>query len=161
MSIFPAPEEPELPEGMTKLLNNVGFAVTMGTVFGSIQSAWLAPHKMTDGVQLAEGVLPSFRTMWFYVGGNAAKMGGVAVAYTLAESVACSMRGGYDWATTMSAAFAAGTFVGTSATLKASNAFFYGLCFSIIGLAVHMTGGSFSQDVEKKFARNRGYRIID
>jgi len=152
-------ERPPAPEGMTKLLVNVATGALIGGVYGSIQSAWFAPHRQGDGMELAVDALPSLKTMWKHVGGNALTLGCVAGIYTVTEGLAASVRGQYDGYTTVSAAFTSGVFVG-SKTLKMASAFFYGVGFGFVGLAAHCSGGSYAQEPEK-LARFYKYQILD
>jgi len=152
-------ERPPAPEGMTKLLVNVATGVCMGGVFGSIQSAWFAPRRATDGLEVAVDALPSLKTMWKYVGGNALTLGCVAGVYTLTEGLAASVHGKFDAWTTFSGAFCSGVFVG-SRTLSATAAFFYGVGFGLTGLVAHLTQGSYAQD-QQAIARFYKYTIVD
>lgn len=142
-------EEPVAPEGMTRFLVNVGTGAGVGAIVGSIQSAWLAPHKMTDGVEIAVDALPSFRQMWKYVGGNAAIGAGIAATYTLSESFMASVRGEFDIYSTISGSFGAGVFVG-SRTLSMTRAFVYGVGFALAGIFAHVSQGHYLQDKSRQ-----------
>mmetsp|Transcript_13291 Transcript_13291/g.17750 ORF Transcript_13291/g.17750 Transcript_13291/m.17750 type:complete len:159 (+) Transcript_13291:94-570(+) len=146
------------PQGMEKLLRNMGLGVAIGGIYGSIRSAWDVPRTGSDGITLAVDVLPSFKKMWNYVGGGAALLAGVALTYTLSEGLVASVRGEYDYYSTMSGSFMSGAFIGAR-SLRALRAFSYGVAFAIVGLTAHIAEENLPKHAEY-LKHTRMYRVI-
>lgn len=135
------------------LMMNTLVGATVGGAYGSVVSAWAAPPVgKLDGVEITRDALPSLRTMWRHVGGQALVFAGVAAAFSVGEAVGTTCRGKDDVVGAMCGGAAAGLAVGCRQKTFGHLAGFT-LGFSVLSGVVHMAHGSFVQDKEAQDAR--------
>mmetsp|Transcript_3193 Transcript_3193/g.9367 ORF Transcript_3193/g.9367 Transcript_3193/m.9367 type:complete len:149 (+) Transcript_3193:238-684(+) len=135
------------------LMSNILVGGAVGAIYGSIVSAWIAPPVgKLDGVELSQDALPSLRTMWRHVGGQAAIFAGVAAAFSVGEAVASAATGRDDVVPAICGGASAGLAVGARQKTFGHGAAFV-LGFGALTGVLHMAHGSFVQDPEGQARR--------
>lgn len=135
------------------LIVNTMMGATVGGAYGSIWSAWAAPPRSTlDGVEIHKDALPSLRTMWRHVGGQALLFAGVAAAFSVGEAIGAQCRGKDDVVAAMCGGASAGLAVGCRQKTFGHVAGFT-LGFGALSGLVHMAHGSFVQDKDAQERR--------
>lgn len=140
------------------LLTNTAVGALVGAMYGSVISAWVAPPVgPSDGVAITVDALPSFRTMWRHVGGQALVFAAVAASFSVGEAFGQAVRGKQDVVGAISGGAFAGLAVGArQKTFGHGSACVIG--FATLSGVVHMAHGSMFQHKEEQEARMAAVR---
>ena len=141
------------------LIMNTLTGATVGAIYGSVVSAWIAPKiGKLDGVELGVESLPSFRTMTRHVGGQAALFAGVAAAFSVGEAAGATMHGKDDVVSAIAGGATAGLVLGAR-TMNFGHGAAFVLGFGLLSGVTHMAHGSFTQDKEAQEKRLKATRV--
>ena len=140
------------------LIMNTMVGAGVGGMYGSVVSAWTAPPtNKLDGIEIRQDALPSLRTMWKHVGGQALIFAGVAAAFSIGEAAAKAATGRDDVVPAICGGASAGLAVGLrQKTFGHMMALTVG--FATLTGVLHVAHGSFVQDPDAQHKRLYGVR---